>query len=113
MRSSELVKLNSDTNYIPQKWQVVEATITSGGGNVWLKCVAHGVDTEENLKKIFNEYYYDRFDLETDGRARSVIQREGMQGLVGTMDEYRIETISNISAYSRPSFEGFGQKPIG
>lgn len=116
MRSSELVKLNSDTNYIPSKWEVVEATISAGDGNVWLKRVAYGVDTEAHLKEIMNEYYYNppQFAEAFPDRQRSQVQRDGLKnGLVGPLNEYMVTTISDISMYTRPDIKGRAPVDIG
>lgn len=116
MRSSELVKLNDDGNYIPAKWQVVEATIGSGSANLWLKRVSYGVDTEEHLKEILNEYYYNppEFKEAFPDQQRSEVQRDALRaGLVGPLNEYRVESLDNVSAYSRPNFKGRAPVDIG
>lgn len=118
MRSAELVKLNSDTDYIPSKWEVVEVSVggTAATTNLWLKRVAYGVNTEENLKKILNEYYYKLSDFYAtfgDTAARSGIQREGLDNLSGPINAYMVTTLDNVSAYSRPSFDGVPQINIG
>lgn len=118
MRSSELVKLNSDTNYIPSKWEVVEATIGSslGASYVWLKRVSYGVDTEAHLKEIMNEYYYNppQFAEAFPDRQRSQVQRDGLKnGLVGPLNEYQVVALSDVSMYTRPNFEGRASVDIG
>lgn len=118
MRSVELVKLNSDSNYIPSKWQVVEATIGSnlGGSYVWLKRVSYGVDTEDHLKQIMNEYYYNpaEFANTFPDQQRSQVQRDALRaGLVGPINEYQVATLSDVSAYSRPNLEGKPPVEIG
>lgn len=118
MRSSELVKLSSDTDFIPSKWQVVEATIGADAAStkLWLKRVAYGVDTLDNLKKILNEYYYklSEFHLEFgDEATRSGIQQEGLRAMTGPIFEYRVESLSNVVVYSRPNFNGVPPVDIG
>lgn len=101
---NEIVKLNNDTNYIHIKWVVVHAQIGSTLANsyAWIKCMAHGCDTEENLTafKLTSDGY--KASLE-DGRAVKQDPYTGVDkdGIVGTVGEYRIVTLDQISAYSR------------
>lgn len=118
MRSAELVKLNSDTDYIPSKWEVVEVTVggTAATTNLWLKRVAYGVDTIENLKKILNEYYYKLSDFYAefgDTANRSTIQQQALRNLSGPINEYIVATLDSVSMYSRPNFEGVPPLNIG
>lgn len=118
MRSSEHVKLNNDSSYIPSKWEVVEATIggTAGATNLWLKCISQGVDTKDNLKKIMNEYYYRGPDFQNQfpGQTRSEVQRDALTaGLQNTQGEYQVASLSDVSTYSRPNYEGYPPVNIG
>lgn len=118
MRSSEVVKLNSDTNYIPSRWEVVEATIGSslGASYVWLKRISYAVDTEAHLKEIMNEYYYNppEFAEAFPDLQRSQVQRDGLKnGLVGPLNEYQVAALSDVSMYNRTNFKGQAPVPIG
>ena len=116
MRSSELVKLNSDTNYIPSKWEVVEAAVGTGTANLWLKRISYGVDTEDHLKQIFNEYYYNppEFAEAFPDQQRSSVQRDALKnGLVGPLNEYMVASLADVSMYSRPNFKGKAPVDIG
>ncbi len=101
---NEIVKLNNDTNYIHTKWVVIHAQIGSSLANsqVWIKCIAHGCDTEENLAafRLTSEGYKPALE---DGRAIKQDPYTGVDkgGIVGTINEYRVVTLDQISAYSR------------
>lgn len=115
MISAEFVKLNSDNNYIPIKYQVVEVSVGADKAttNLWLKQVAYGVDTEENLKKILNEYYYSTKEVEDLNQPRSGIQREGLDNLQGKMNEYSVVSLDSVANYSRPNYKGLPNVNIG
>jgi len=101
---NEIVKLNNDTNYIHTKWTVVHAQIgsTLANSQVWIKCVSHGCDTEVNLTafKLTSDGYKPVLE---DGRQMKQDPYTGVDksGIVGTIGEYRIVTLDQISAYSR------------
>lgn len=115
MISAEFVRLKNDTNYIPIKYQVVEVSVGSDATttNLWLKQVSYGVDTEENLKKILNEYYYSTQEVRDLDQPRSEIQREGLNNLQGKINQYTVASLDSVSSYSRPNFEGLAQVSIG
>lgn len=95
MNTKEYVKLSSDTNYIPIKYSVVEASIgtSDATSGVWLKCVAHGWDTESNYKTYLDSALY-------DGSSGLQIDTTGVQGTLGS---YVVTTISDIQEYRTPA----------
>jgi len=104
MRTAEYVKLKSDSNYIHTKYAIMEVTVGSslGASQVWLKCVSHGWDTEENLEgyKLTNDGYEPAL---VDGRAikqnpYTGVDKTGMQGTIG---EYSIATLADVDPYNR------------
>lgn len=101
---NEIVKLNNDTNYIHIKWVVVHAQIGSSLANshAWIRCIAHGCDTETNLTafKLTSDGYKPALE---DGRMVKQDSYTGVNktGIVGTINEYRVVTLDQISAYSR------------
>ena len=118
MRSSEEVKLNSDTNYIPSRWQVVEATVGGALGTsfAWIKRISYGVDTENHLKEILNEYYYGQTEFTNlfPDKQRSEVQRDALKiSLDGPLNEYQTVALSAISTYNRPNFKGKAPLDIG
>ena len=93
MNTKEYVRLSSDTNYIPIKYSVIEATIGAGDGNLWLKCIAHGWDTKEHY-----EAYLD--SVKFDGSSGLQIDTTGIQGTLGS---YTISAISSVQEYRTPA----------
>lgn len=91
MNTIEFVKLTSDSNYIPVKYAVMEATIGSSTGNsyVWLKCVGQGVATLADfnaVKTAINNY------IAPDNSK-----------IIGTLGGYSVVAISAITPYSTPA----------
>lgn len=100
----EYIKLNSDTNYIHPKWIVIEATVGTSipSTYLWIKCVSYGFDTQEHLEafKLTSDGYKGTLE---NGRAvkQDVYTGVDKTGLVGTIGEYMVVKLSDISAYSR------------
>lgn len=128
MRSAESVKLKSGSSeyiacYIPPRWEVIEVTVgdTKANTYLWLQCTSYGIDTEVNLKKILNEYYYNapQFEAEFGDVPRSEIYQEGLRAGLKVDDSgdglhvYIVETLANVEMYSRPDFKGTTPLPIG
>lgn len=81
MQSSLIVKKNSDTNFRPVKYRVVEMTVggTLGATNCVLQTIDVGFDTEENWRK---------WDISRD-----------TAGMQGTLGEFEVVTLDTISLY--------------
>jgi len=101
---NEIVKLNDDTNYIHIKWVVVHAQIGALLSNsyAWIRCMSYGCDTEEHLTafKWTSDGYKGVLE---DGRPVKQDPYTGVDkiGIVGTLGEYKVVTLDQISAYSR------------
>ncbi len=82
MQSSLIVKKNSDTNFRPVKYRVVEMEVGSdtASTNCVLQTIDVGFDTKENWRK-WNE-------------SRD---RTGLQGTLGT---FEVATLDGLSLYS-------------
>ena len=83
MNTFEVVMLKTDTNVVPVKYAVVECTIGSTLANsfVWLKCIAYGMATKEDVVS---------YGREPDS---SLLQ--------GTPGEYTVTSLDKVSPYSR------------
>ena len=103
--TSELVRLLSDTNYIRQKWVVIDSTVgnTPATTFLWIKSSSCGFDTQVNLDgfKRTSEGYMR--DLDANGRTIQQNPYTGVDktGLVGTIGEYRIVKLSDVGPFSR------------
>jgi hypothetical protein len=86
MNTREFVKLKADSSYVPIKYAVIEVY---GSGQVWLKVIGYGIDTETN----FNDYV-ESIKMATYSPTIPVA------GLQGTMGEYLETTISAIEEYN-------------
>lgn len=104
MQTLEHVKLNSDTNYIHVKWVIMEVSIggTLGGSNAWIKCVSYGWDNADNLLafKLTSEGYKPALE---NGKPVKQDPYTGVDttGRQGTIGEYRVVSLSDISPYNR------------
>jgi len=86
LNTFEVVMLSSDTNIVPVKYGVMECTVGSSLAttNLWLKCVAYGVASQEDLDSIASQMnYYDKALL------------------VGTPGSYVVTTLDKVKPYNR------------
>jgi len=103
--TSEYIRLSADTNYIRQKWVVIDCTVgtTTATTFLWVKAASYGFDTEENLLafKRTSEGYMR--DLDASGRMIQQNPYTGVDktGLVGTLGEYRVVKLSDVAPFSR------------
>lgn len=82
MQSSLIVKKNSDTNFRPVKYRIVEMAVagTLGGTNCVLQTIEVGFDTEENWR-LWNT-------------SRDTV------GLQGSLGAFEIATLDTLSLYN-------------
>lgn len=102
MNTKEYVKLNSDTNYIPVKYIVMEVSIGNSlaASYAWLKCVSSGVDTVPHYNDIKEDYKL------SENRPTSV-------GVVGIIGSYTVAALSTVSTYSSPASLEYSNLLIG
>lgn len=109
MKTVEYVKLKSDTNYIPVKYAILEVTVGASLANspIWLKCVSHGCDTEENLTafKLTGEGYQAVPDANGNPVAQTEYAPVDKSGIIGIIGEYQISNLDAVEAYNRPSIK--------
>jgi hypothetical protein len=95
MNTREVVMLNSDTNYIPVKYAVMEVSVgsTLAASYVWLKCISGGVALEADFDA-----------LKASLNAGSTPDYTKMLGTIGA---YSVAALSTIKEYKSPaSFSG-------
>ena len=82
MNNNIYVKLISDTNFIPIKYLLLEANVSSSATetNCLLVCVENGFDTEENHERW--------------------VKYRDTKGIVGVVGSFLITTLNNIIIYT-------------
>jgi hypothetical protein len=105
MKTVEHVKLKSDSNYVHVKWAVMEVSVggTLGASNAWIKCISYGCDTKENLLafKLTSDGYKPVLDSNGHPQKQDVYTSVDKSGLVGTLGEYQVVSLSDIEPYNR------------
>ena len=88
---TEYVLLSGESSqWVPGKWAVIQATLTgAGSGFVWVKRVSHGVATEQDLTDYIAS-------IRGSGNVRPDLTK-----LVGSLGEYQVVAIGDVSAYRR------------
>lgn len=100
MNTKETVMLNSDTNYIPVKYSVIEVAIGNSlaASYAWLKCISYGFDTKIHLDD-FVESLSETTQITT--------------GIQGTLGEYQIVALNAISSYIAKASNHDSNYPVG
>lgn len=93
--------LKSDSNFVPVKYVVMEATVGAGSANLWLKVASYGMDTETNYDAYVNSIK----DASWDGRPPA--------GLQGTLGEYSVAALADVEQYSSKKSFHDGRFEIG
>ncbi len=91
MNTIEYVKLTADTNFIPVKYAVMEATVGSSLGNsyIWLKCIGQGVASQADLTALKTAIgKYEAYDKTK---------------VIGTLGSYLVTSIDKITPYASPA----------
>jgi len=105
MKTNEFVKLINDTNYIHQKWAVIEVTVGSSLSNskAWLKAVSFGWDTKENLTafKLTSDGYKPAYGDDGHPEKQDEYLIVDKSGLVGRIGEYKVASLSELETYYR------------
>lgn len=95
MNTREIVMLNSDTNYIPIKYAVMEVSVgsTLAASYAWLKCISNGVALESDFLAL--KASLDASEVPDYTKA------------LGTVGAYSVAALSTIKTYVAPkSFSG-------
>ncbi len=117
MRTVEHVKLNSDSNYIPSRWVVMEVTVgtTLASSQAWVKCVSYGCDTEANLLafKLTSDGYQSTLGADGRPQKQTVYAPVDKSGIVGTIGTYQVVALDAVAPYDRPKIDFVPNIEIG